>query len=133
MLILILVICLTALSYNLQIKFSLAGDYMPGLNKFRKDFVTHLLALDVVSLSMLPNIIALLLADGLTIDEQDLLGSFITDIGDELSTIAVYLAANETLEETAAKEAAETENVLYHHEQFNGMGIQEDEWVQRYR
>ncbi|MCE5287545.1 MAG: hypothetical protein LLG02_17125 [Pelosinus sp.] len=81
---------------------------MPRLNKFSKDFVTQLLALDVVSLSILPNIIALLLADGLTTDEQDLLGSFITDIGDELSTISLYLAAQETLEEGAAKETGET-------------------------
>ena len=63
---------------------------MTNLRMFNKELVAFLESLDVVSLSILPGVIAILLSDGLAASEQDLLGNFITNIGDILSTIAIF-------------------------------------------
>lgn len=68
---------------------------MPPLQTFNKDLVNYLLSLDITSLSLLQSIIAILLAEGLTADEQDLLGNFITNVGGILTTISSYLEIHE--------------------------------------
>jgi hypothetical protein len=73
-------------------------------NEFNKDLVEHLLALDAVTFSILPTVIAFLLADGLTPSEQGVVSSFISDIGDELAGIALYINAKSRTEDAAAEE-----------------------------
>jgi hypothetical protein len=64
---------------------------MPPLQTFNKDLVNYLLSLDITSLSLLQSVIAILLSEGLSAAEQDLLGNFITNIGGILTTIGSYL------------------------------------------
>ena len=68
---------------------------MTPLQTFNKDLVNYLLSLDTISLSLLQSIIAILLSDGLSDTEQDLLGNFITNIGGILTTIASYLEVHQ--------------------------------------
>lgn len=77
---------------------------MSSSNQFNKELVEHLLALDALTFSILPTVIAFLLADGLTPSEQGVVSSFISDIGDELAGIALYINAKNRSEEAAAEE-----------------------------
>lgn len=72
-------------------------------NEFNKEIVKHLLALDAFTYSALPTVVAFLLADGLSPSEQGLLAAFISDIGNELAGIALYINAK-TKERNAAAE-----------------------------
>lgn len=77
-------------------------------NELSQTLVEFLESLDTVSYAVLPSIIGLLLANGITATQQAMLGSFITEIGDTLSSISGFEDAIAEASEEQEKEKADT-------------------------
>lgn len=92
---------------------------------FCKSLAEELLALDIVSFAVLPGVIALLIADGLESEEQEVLGTVFTNIGDILTSLA-FLAEvqdevkgdNEELDAKIEGKPSETKKLLAKQEQM---------------
>lgn len=75
------------------------------------------------------NVLGLLLADGLTAIDAGVLGRFLIYLGEVLTTISIFMAAQEAKENTQVQQSKEIkENVIINELQRQNQSLQEQIW-----